>query len=442
MKTKLILISVFFFLNLSSKIISQSLQWRNIPGIPGSSRYDDLFFTDPNTGWIIQYNFIHKTTNSGETWTIYDQPGSNRSIGFFDSETGIIGTLDSGRTLSRTTNGGINWSIVSGLPVPKPRGVCGISIVDDSCAYFVGAYSRDGRAYRTTDKGANWEIVFNDSSLARTLVDCYFWSRDSGLIAGGYNTDSFLNGNSVVLITTNGGINWQKVYKSSRTKEWCWKISFNKSFSESFGVISIERHPNYGLSYLIKTTNKGINWTEIPFMAYDQEGIGFLNENTGWIGGYGSSSATDSTYMTTNGGITWSKAGWGKSMNRIRFINDTLAFASGVTGYKYSRTMVGIPFVFTEIPDNFKLYQNYPNPFNPITLIKYDIPKNKNRITVKTSLIVYDALGKQIRELVNDNLQPGSHQAVFDAGYFPSGIYFYTLETSGVKLTKRMILLK
>ncbi|MBL8008170.1 MAG: T9SS type A sorting domain-containing protein, partial [Ignavibacteria bacterium] len=387
-------------------------------------------------------NKVCKTTDSGVSWVIYSQPGSNRSVGFFDSENGILGTLDSARPLSRSTNGGLNWTIVTEFSPVKPNGVCGISIVNENTAYIAGTYYNNARVYRTIDKGVSWSLVFNDTSLARTLVDCHFWSADSGIIAGGYNISTVYDGNAVILITSNGGNSWERIYKSSRNKEWCWKVSFNKSYSNTFGVASIERFPANGLSYILKTTNQGFNWSEIPFKSYDQEGIGFVNENTGWVGGYGSGFQNDSNYMTTNGGLNWSNAGWGRSMNRIRFINDTLAFASGSYAYKYSRNIVGISYQQTEIPDQFNLYQNYPNPFNPITLVKYDIKSTGNNILTKTKLTVYDVTGKLVRELVNENLPPGKYQASFDAGYFSSGMYIYKLEAGDYSVSKKMLLLK
>lgn len=442
MKAKILFYTFISIVLFNEKVFTQTLEWRQLPGIPTGGRYEDLYFIDANTGWVIEYNKIYKTTNSGDSWVIYFQSGSNRSIGFFDNLTGIVGTLDIVRPLSRTTNGGQNWTIVNGFPSLKPEGVCGISIVDDNTAYIVGTYYDSARAYKTTDKGQNWSLVFNDSSLARSLIDCYFWGQDSGIIAGGYNTTNAFNGNAVILLTTNSGNSWQKVYSSARTKEWCWKINFNRSYSEYFGVASIERSFHNGLSYILKTYDRGLSWTEVPFMAYDQEGIGFVNENTGWVGGYGTNTGNDSNYITTNGGLNWSKAGWGKSMNRMRFINDTLAFASGRNVYKYSKNLVGISYIQTEIPEEFNLYQNYPNPFNPVTLIIYDIPKVENKSQIKTKLTVYDITGREVRELVNVSQSPGQYQVSFDAGYFTSGIYIYKLETESFSVSKKMVLLK
>ncbi|MBK8553810.1 MAG: hypothetical protein IPL53_23275 [Ignavibacteria bacterium] len=280
-----------------------------------------------------------------------------------------------------------------------------------------------------------------------------FLEPDSGIAAGGYNVNSYATGNSVVILTTNGGDSWERVYKSSRTHEWCWKISFNPEISRTFGVVSIQRM-NGLQSYYLKTTNKGFNWSEIPFMSYNEQGIGFLNENTGWIGGYGNSTVGDSSYQTTDGGISWVTVGWSRYLNRIRFINDTLAFASGHKISKYSRDIVSVEPAASVIPDKFNLYQNFPNPFNPKTIIKLDIPSSGqyglsvggNNNLIHVSLIVYDQIGKEITVLIDEDLNPGSYKASFDGGYYPSGIYYYKLDVgSGINKysqTKKMLMLK
>ncbi|MEO6693845.1 MAG: S8/S53 family peptidase [Ignavibacteria bacterium] len=91
----------------------------------------------------------------------------------------------------------------------------------------------------------------------------------------------------------------------------------------------------------------------------------------------------------------------------------------------------------SEIPDNYSLSQNYPNPFNPTTNIKFAIPK-----AGFTSLKVYDASGKEVSNLLNENIQQGSYEVQFDANNLTSGVYFYKLVTDGFVETKRMLLVK
>ncbi|MCW8961012.1 MAG: DUF1028 domain-containing protein [Ignavibacteriaceae bacterium] len=88
-------------------------------------------------------------------------------------------------------------------------------------------------------------------------------------------------------------------------------------------------------------------------------------------------------------------------------------------------------------PDKFYLYQNYPQPFNPSTTIKYQIPK-----TSFVSLKVFDALGREVVTLVNEEKTYGNYEVEFDGSALTSGIYFYTLKAGGYKNTKKMLLIK
>jgi hypothetical protein len=85
----------------------------------------------------------------------------------------------------------------------------------------------------------------------------------------------------------------------------------------------------------------------------------------------------------------------------------------------------------------YALTQNYPNPFNPTTTFSYQIPK-----TGLVSLIVYDALGRELITLVNEEKAPGKYSVEFNASNLPSGVYFYTLRSGDFVSTKKMILVK
>ena len=105
---------------------------------------------------------------------------------------------------------------------------------------------------------------------------------------------------------------------------------------------------------------------------------------------------------------------------------------------------VGINNISQEIPGEFKLYANYPNPFNPSTKIKFDVPE-QSFINLK----IYDYLGREIVQLVNDNMSSGTYEVDFNTsrlGNLPSGVYFYRIQINGKSGafvdTKRMILVK
>jgi len=90
-----------------------------------------------------------------------------------------------------------------------------------------------------------------------------------------------------------------------------------------------------------------------------------------------------------------------------------------------------------QLPETYALSQNYPNPFNPTTSISYAIPQNSY-----VSLKVFDVLGNEIQNLVNEKQDAGNYTVTFNADGITSGIYFYQLETGNFITTKKMILMK
>jgi hypothetical protein len=94
------------------------------------------------------------------------------------------------------------------------------------------------------------------------------------------------------------------------------------------------------------------------------------------------------------------------------------------------------------LPKDYALEQNYPNPFNPSTTIRFALP-----IDAKVTLKLYNALGQEVANVLNTELDAGIHETIFNASNFSSGVYFYTLKVQGTDgsnftSTKRMILMK
>lgn len=91
------------------------------------------------------------------------------------------------------------------------------------------------------------------------------------------------------------------------------------------------------------------------------------------------------------------------------------------------------------IPEDFRLEQNVPNPFNPTTSIKFSLPAR-----AFVSLKVYDMMGRQVADVINDTKESGSYDITFDAANYglTSGTYFYTLRSDNFVETKKMVVLK
>lgn len=111
--------------------------------------------------------------------------------------------------------------------------------------------------------------------------------------------------------------------------------------------------------------------------------------------------------------------------------NEVEAIVQGSDPYKISAGNS------SEIVYDYELSQNYPNPFNPTTTISYRI-KEAGFVTMK----VYDILGNEVANLVNETQEKGSYSVTFDASDLPSGIYIYSLRVNDFVQIRKMTLLR
>jgi hypothetical protein len=113
----------------------------------------------------------------------------------------------------------------------------------------------------------------------------------------------------------------------------------------------------------------------------------------------------------------------------------------GFRVFKQWTNIVSVQTIST-VANEFSLKQNYPNPFNPVTEIEFSLPRSSF-----VSLQIFDALGREVRKLLNENISQGSHKVLFNASGLSSGVYFYriTALTIGAETytsSKLMILTK
>ncbi|HLP17471.1 MAG TPA: sialate O-acetylesterase [Bacteroidota bacterium] len=87
--------------------------------------------------------------------------------------------------------------------------------------------------------------------------------------------------------------------------------------------------------------------------------------------------------------------------------------------------------------EGYLLRQNYPNPFNPSTTISFSLP-SRSFVTVK----IYDALGREIAQVLSEELPSGNHSRQWQPNGIASGIYFYRLQAGTYAETRMLQLLK
>lgn len=117
-----------------------------------------------------------------------------------------------------------------------------------------------------------------------------------------------------------------------------------------------------------------------------------------------------------------------------------------INGQVYGDTSTtAVTAIGSKVPEHYSLSQNYPNPFNPSTIIEFQIKEMSSPHVLSGDLVtlkIYDILGKEVATLVNEKLSPGVYEVTFDGSQYPSGVYFYRLETQSYKETKKMLMIK
>jgi photosystem II stability/assembly factor-like uncharacterized protein len=383
-------------------------QWQLLQNSPiASSRTDDVWFFDALTGWLVNSSgYVCKTEDGGNNWTpkFFLPPNlpsmpylrcmswANRQIGWFGAVTGVGGvdleqppiTSPSQyiRTLlHQTTDGGETWKPIENLPEGSPAGICGFHAVNERVAYGSGTNDPGlpgPGIIKTTDNGASWELI-DMRKYASNLIDIYFFDEDNGFVVGGLNDPKskvdekayppprfsrYGKVKPVVLRTRDGGKSWIDTtanIKDFESGEWGWKIQF---LNETHGFVSLE---NFRDASILITKNGGKSWVKkhvakdqkpsSPAINNDLEGIGFINELQGWVGGWGTNigapvAGLENSY-TEDGGDTWIPQNHLPDpdspissdprycINRYRFLKDiagdvTTAYCSGQQVFKLS----------------------------------------------------------------------------------------------------------
>ena len=210
----------------------------------------------------------------------------------------------------------------------------------------------------------------------------------------------------------------------------------------------------YGAPKILETTDMGQTWQDISGFAESTTGAstrGFPDAvvydllvmpqapHVMWA-------ATDiGLFKSKSRGAAWNYAHNGLpavSVYRLKYRDDEIVAAThgrGVWTVPFSEIDVSVDDdQFTELPTSFSLEQNYPNPFNPTTTISFSVPEEA---VIRIS--VFDAIGRRVSVLTDRSYAPGSHELVWDAGAFASGVYFYRMEAGGKLLkTQKMTLVK
>jgi photosystem II stability/assembly factor-like uncharacterized protein len=303
--------------------------WRALPTEPYRGKQDDIVFINRDRGWYGNgAGNLYCTMDGGESWEkIWEQPGTFiRALGFLDDNNGFLGNVGTNyfpnvtdsHPLYRTRDGGVSWTPVQADGIGVVAGICGIDIARHRGMTIVTAAGRVGgpvTMMRSLDSGESWRVI-DLSPHAGMILDVKFFDVMNGFVCAA-SSSSMAEANAAILRTTDGGETWSRVYQSNRPFENCWKMSWP---TRQTGYASIQNYQD-GVTqrFVAKTTDGGATWRELPLVddaAVREFGIGFVDENWGWIG------ASTTGFETRNGGESWTPIDMGRAVNKVRVLRD------------------------------------------------------------------------------------------------------------------------
>jgi hypothetical protein len=233
-----------------------------------------------------------------------------------------------------------------------------------------------------------------------------------------------------VFKSTDNGSTWSKTTLNNRTVT-ALTLSGNSIYAGTF---------NDPVTGVYISTDNGDTWAQ---STLNNVNIYSMAASGNYIF---AGTAENGVYASSNNGVSWIQKNEGlgnRTVQSMCFAGDYIYAAVNVQSASksvYKRLMqdfLGIKKSGNEVPGSFSLLQNYPNPFNPSTNIKFQIPRNSFVI-----LKIYDIAGKEISELTNEELNPGTYEIEFDSSNLSSGVYYYRLTAGEYSETKKMILIK
>ena len=383
-----------------------------------------IHFINKLTAWAAgERGTLLYTDNGGDTWHRNVFPDTTAFISkilFLNNNTGFIGA-DNGK-LFRTTDSGNTWGIYLTGSIYS---IEYMSFINSTTGFIS---TTRGEIYKTTNTGTNWNLIKNFNGAY--YGDIHFFNENKGLIS------KSLYGVNDILMTTNGGIDWNSVFVPT-----CELKDFYFS-DQNKGYVS-------GTSKIYKTTNGGLNWSlSNSFTSATMYSIYSIGDKVWACGGSGK------ILYSSNGGSNWQiqNSRTNQTLNSIIFLDSSVGYVCGNAGYIAKTTNSGTVFITkisNTIPSSLFLGQNYPNPFNPTTKIRFDVALDSRlRGNDKVLLKVYDIMGREVQTLVNETLKPGTYEATFDASTLNSGVYFYKLSVAdptgrnGFTETKKMLMIK
>ena len=354
------------------------------------------------------YDGLFSTSDRGQNWDEFNFPISSSieailEIPGGEVAVGIIG--DPGLYLSQDV-----------LTVWNPVGLKNIGSLTLGAdnTLFAGAVGRHTHGiYRSSDHGETWAEVGLESEEVNELATDEFGIIYAGTLGNG------------VFRSEDNGETWEQTGLQGENIRALTTDSGELIFA---GTIT---------GSIFRSDDGGDNWENVYSAEKIVSDFGILSNGLIFAG------TGSGVYLSEDNGFTWQdySTGLPEDTYKISLTYDAEGYLyAGTWGDGVFRSIAPITSVKDEqdyLPTSFTLLQNYPNPFNSLTTISFNLPH-----TAEISLIIYDALGREVDIPVSGKYSSGYHRILWNAKYLSSGVYFYRLQAGDYWEIKRMILLK
>jgi len=219
----------------------------------------------------------------------------------------------SGGTFARTTNGGATWE-ASVVPDASQLDFRDVHAVDADTAYLLSIGPGEAsKIYKTTNAGRDWALQFINRN-PKAFFDAFaFWDANSGIAMS-----DPVDGRFILIKTTDGGLTWNELPREKLPKS----IEGDGGFAASGTCIAVHGKKNVwfgsgggAVARVFRSTDGGESWkaSETPITAGNPSSgifsIAFKDARNGVIvgGDYREENeAGNNVAISTDGGATWS----------------------------------------------------------------------------------------------------------------------------------------
>ena len=401
------------------------------PNVVWCTGYDG---TAPNKA----YNFFARTIDGGNTWNngnvfadtntyiISNIEGVNADTAWVAAY--MKASQDRG-VLYYTSNGGASWQQGSTASMFQTAGESFANFVcflNPSVGIAAGdPVSNVFEIYRTTDAGATWTAV-PSANIPPPLTGEYGLTDSYTKVQGNSNYIWFGTTKSRVFYSSDAGQTWSvSTLPGAPVNMYVTNLAFTDPLNGlALGSVVSGTTVTY---YLFKTTNGGANWTRITSL---DPNLGHNDicaiPGTSWFASAGAGTNNQIISYSTDHGTTWNS--WGGSNVQylaIDFVNNNTGWAGGFEDqiqadggiYKYSGSPLGFNTV-AAIPRNLHVY---PNPSKGEINLKLPVAKRG------MLLQVINPLGQVVYEENILNMYPAADYKLHLN--VPAGIYVIKMNT-------------